>query len=76
MKLSVSLPEADVVFIDNYVNRMRLASRSSVVHRAIQLLRMAELEEAYAQAHQEWEDSDNAGLWEEAAADGLHDAPR
>ncbi|QSB13778.1 hypothetical protein JQS43_19785 [Natronosporangium hydrolyticum] len=70
MKLSVSLPEADVAFLDDYATRAGGSSRSSVVQRAIRLLRTAELEEAYAHAYQEWEASEDAELWDRAAGDG------
>lgn len=76
MKLSVSLPVEDVSFVDSYLEAKGMASRSSVMQRAISLLREAELENAYASAWDEWAGSDDAALWESTSADGLPDAPR
>jgi Arc/MetJ-type ribon-helix-helix transcriptional regulator len=76
MKVSVSLPEEDVAYIDEYARRMGAPSRSSVLHEAVSLLRLSELETAYAAAFQEWEDSGEADTWESVVADGLTDAPR
>ncbi|MBB5872365.1 Arc/MetJ-type ribon-helix-helix transcriptional regulator [Allocatelliglobosispora scoriae] len=76
MKVSVSLPDDDVSFVDDYANRRGSASRSAVLHRAIELLRLSELEDAYADAWAEWHDGDDGRLWQETAADGLADAAR
>jgi Arc/MetJ-type ribon-helix-helix transcriptional regulator len=76
MKLSVSLPDEDVDFIDEYAERTGIAKRSAVLHRAIELLRMSEMETAYAQAWDEWSASDDAQLWDTASGDGLSDATR
>jgi Arc/MetJ-type ribon-helix-helix transcriptional regulator len=76
MKLSVSLPEDDVAFVDEYARRRGSSSRSSVVHRAIELLRMAELEEAYVDAWDEWEQSGEAEQWGAVTGDGIADAAR
>lgn len=76
MKLSISLPDEDVEFVDEYANRRGMASRSSVLHRAIDLLRESELESAYESAFDEWEDNPDSRLWETAAGDGLTDAAR
>jgi Arc/MetJ-type ribon-helix-helix transcriptional regulator len=76
MKLSVSLPEDDVAFVDDYARRRGSASRSSVVHHAIELLRMAELEDAYTDAWDEWDAGGQAGPWEATVGDGITDAAR
>lgn len=73
MKLSVSLPEDDVAFIDQYAERTGIAKRSAVLHRAIQLLQMTEMETAYAQAFDEW-GADDAQAWDSTSNDGLSDA--
>jgi len=75
MKVSVSIPDEDVRFLDEYAREQGLDSRSAAVHRAVRLLRTAELAEAYQAAWEEW-DSDAAGDWESAAGDGVTDAPR
>jgi Arc/MetJ-type ribon-helix-helix transcriptional regulator len=76
MKLSVSLPESDIAFIDEYRARAAAESRSAVIHAAIELLREAELEADYTAAWQEWDAGEDAELWERTAADGLADAAR
>ena len=74
--MSVSLPEEDVAFVDQYARRRGSASRSSVIHRAIELLRMAELEDAYADAWDEWDQGGEASAWDVTAGDGIADAAR
>ena len=76
MKLSVSLPDADVRFLDEYSTAIDADSRSAVIHDAIDLLRQAHLESAYAQAFEEWAEGEDSSVWEQAAADGLDDASR
>jgi antitoxin MazE9 len=70
MKVSVSLPEEDVEFLDSYAQAQGIESRSAAVHKAVGLLRATQLGEAYEEAWDSWEGSDDAGLWEAAAADG------
>jgi Arc/MetJ-type ribon-helix-helix transcriptional regulator len=74
MKVSVSLPEDDVEFIDEYAAKVGGSSRSSVLRRAIWLLRMDDLERAYEGAWRDWAAGDDAELWDAAAADGIGDA--
>lgn len=76
VKLSVSLTEDDVAFVDEYARRRGSPSRSSVLHHAIDLLRVAELETAYEVAWEEWHQSEEAELWDAATGDGLTDAAR
>jgi Arc/MetJ-type ribon-helix-helix transcriptional regulator len=76
VKLSVSLPDEDVTFLDEYAARAGTGSRSAVIHRAIGLLRSANLEEAYARAWDEWETGEDAALWDTTVADGILDAAR
>ena len=70
MKLSVSLPNDDVEFLDDYASRHGIASRSAVVQRAVDLLRVAQLGPAYADAWATW-DAEDAAAWDVTAADGL-----
>jgi Arc/MetJ-type ribon-helix-helix transcriptional regulator len=70
MKLSVSLPDDDVEFLDAYAEREGFASRSAVVHKAVRLLRASELGAAYEDAWDEWEASGERSRWEVTAADG------
>lgn len=76
MKVSVSLPEDDVAFVDEFASRTGIGSRSSVLRQAIDLLRMAELEDAYASAWDEWSTTNDAPRWESTVSDGIVDAAR
>jgi Arc/MetJ-type ribon-helix-helix transcriptional regulator len=76
MKLSVSLPDEDVAFLDSYAASSGIASRSAVVHRAVRLLRAADLGADYEEAWQAWAASDETATWDAAVADGLSDATR
>ncbi len=71
MKISVSLPSEDVEFLDEYARVEGYSSRSAVVHTAVRILRSSTLGDAYADAWQEWEDSDEAETWGRATGDGL-----
>jgi len=71
MKVSVSLPSADVEFLDSYAHGHGMASRSAVLHKAVSLLRASQLGAAYEDAWQDWAVVDDAAAWEAAAADGL-----
>ena len=71
MKVSVSLPGDDVVFLDAYVRDRGLGSRSAALHRAVRLLRAAELGGSYEAAWKEWADQGDAEAWERTSGDGL-----
>lgn len=71
MKVSVSLPDEDVEYLDTYAQAQGLESRSAAVHKAVRLLRASELGAAYEDAWAEWADSDDARVWEAATTDGL-----
>ena len=70
MKVSVSLPDDDVEFLDAYAKREGVASRSAVLHRAVRLLRASELGAAYEDAWAEWQAGDDAAMWESTTGDG------
>lgn len=71
MKLSVSLPEEDVEFLDQYARNLGVRSRSAVIQRAVRLLRATELGPAYAQAWEEWEGAGEAEVWDSVVGDGI-----
>jgi Arc/MetJ-type ribon-helix-helix transcriptional regulator len=75
MKVSVSLPDDDVEFLDAYARAQGVESRSAVLHRAVRLLRATELTGAYEDAWAEWTSSDDDG-WDSTSADGVADATR
>jgi len=70
MKLSVSLPDEDVKFLDEYAEQLGIESRSAVVHRAVRLLQASEMGAAYQAAWEEWAAGD-ADSWEPTVAAGL-----
>lgn len=71
MKVSVSLPEEDVDFLDRYAESEGIGSRSAAVHRAVRLLRASELGPAYEEAWTDWAESDDADVWDAATSDGV-----
>ena len=71
MKISVSLPDEDVEFLDSYAQSQGFGSRSAAVHSAVRMLRSSKLGEAYADAWREWADSDESEMWDSAVGDGL-----
>ena len=71
MKVSVSLPDDDVEYLDRYASTQGLQSRSAVLHRAVRLLRASELGAAYEDAWTEWAHTGERDVWEPTASDGL-----
>jgi Arc/MetJ-type ribon-helix-helix transcriptional regulator len=70
MKVSVSLPDTDVEFLDAYAEREGYASRSAVMQKAVRLLRASQLGDAYEEAWAEWESNGDAVAWDSVVADG------
>ncbi len=71
MKVSVSLPDEDVEFLDAYAAEQGFDSRSAVLHKAVRLLKALELGDAYESAWREWQTTGEADVWETVAADGI-----
>jgi Arc/MetJ-type ribon-helix-helix transcriptional regulator len=71
MKLSVSLPDEDVEFLDRYAAERQIGSRSAAVQRAIRMLRASELGAAYEEAWDDWSVEGEADAWESTTGDGL-----
>lgn len=71
MKISVSLPDDDVAFVDDYLAAQHRGSRSAVLHEAIALLRQRGLSDQYASAAAEWDGSEDAALWDTTVGDGV-----
>ena len=69
MKLSVSLPDDDVAFLDVYARENGVSSRSAALHRAVRLLRSSQLVSDYEEAFAEW--IDESEPWENTVGDGL-----
>jgi Arc/MetJ-type ribon-helix-helix transcriptional regulator len=76
MKLSISLPDADVALLDDYARTAGLPSRSAALQHAVRLLRHADLDDDYAAAWEEWDASGEREAWESTVGDGLTHAPR
>ena len=73
MKVSVSIPDDDVAYVESQVAGGRFPSRSAVIHAAIKSLRTRDLEAQYAEAAREWHESGEQAVWEVTVADGLDD---
>jgi Arc/MetJ-type ribon-helix-helix transcriptional regulator len=71
MKVSVSLPDDDVEYLDTYARTRRLGSRSAALQRAVRLLRASELGAAYEDAWTTWDEGGDAEAWDAATDDGL-----
>lgn len=71
MKVSVSLPDEDVAYLDEYVRTQGLESRSAALQKAVRLLRASELGAAYEDAWTDWAESEDGELWDAVTADGL-----
>jgi len=70
MKIGMSLPDEDVIFLDAYAEAKGLPSRSAALHKAVRLLRASCLGSAYEVAWLEWGD-ENKQLWDASTSDGL-----
>ncbi len=71
MKLSVSLPDEDVEFLDTYAQEQGIGSRSAAIHKAVRLLRSVELSDDYQQAWSHWSSSGEDAVWDAALTDGI-----
>jgi len=73
MKLSVSLPESDVRFLDAYSETASLDSRSAAIQAAVQQLRESLLAREYEQMFSDPSYLREAAVWDVTTADGLSD---
>lgn len=76
MKLSISVPQADVDTLDAFARSAGLRSRSAAVQHAIRLLKLPDLEQDYAAAWADWDASGDEDAWASTTGDGLTDAAR
>lgn len=76
MKLSVSLSDEELAILDRYVSERDMPSRSAAIQLAIRRLDLAWLAAEYEAAHDEWDGSEDATLWDSTSGDGLTSAPR
>ncbi|WES64591.1 antitoxin [Microbacter sp. GSS18] len=66
-KVSLSLSDADVAFLDSETLSGAYPSRSAAVQDAARMLRESRLADAYAQAFEEWDDD----AWDATSGDGI-----
>ncbi len=71
MKVSISLSDEDIDFVDKQTQAGTFKSRSAAVQAAIRLLRDRQYVDSYAAAWDEWDASREAVVWDAAAADGI-----
>ena len=71
MKLSISLREEDLEFVDAQTKAGVFPSRSAVFHAAIGLLRDRQYVDSYAAAWDEWDAADDEHVWDAATGDGI-----
>ena len=69
MKVSVSVPDEDIEFLDKYAKTHRVAYRSAALQHAIRLLRASELTDSYTAAFTEWADDPASDAWDTAGVD-------
>ena len=69
MKVSVSVPDGDVEFLDEYAKTHNVASRSAAFLRAIRLRRASELSDSYAAAFTEWSADGDGDAWDSTTSD-------
>jgi Arc/MetJ-type ribon-helix-helix transcriptional regulator len=75
VKLSVSLPDEDIEFLDTYAREQGATSRSAVIREAVRLLRATGLGADYALAWDEWAEGGDHGAWDSSVADGMSSPP-
>jgi len=71
VKVSVSLSDGDVAFLDAYATEHGAASRSAAVQQAVAVLRERQLGAEYSAAFTEWHGSVEARAWEVVVGDGV-----
>lgn len=69
MKLSVSLSDADVAFLDEVAKRT--GSRSAALQEAVRLMREMEMVDDYIETFAEWDASPDKALWDSTSGDGI-----
>jgi Arc/MetJ-type ribon-helix-helix transcriptional regulator len=70
VKLSVSLSESDVEYIDELA-RARSGNRSAAIHDLVRIARERAAVSDYARANDEWIESGESHAWDSVDADGL-----
>jgi Arc/MetJ-type ribon-helix-helix transcriptional regulator len=71
MKVSVSLSEEDVAFLDAETRQGVFASRSAAVAAAIRACRSRDLAAAYFEAFRDWNEAEENEAWDAVLGDGI-----
>jgi putative addiction module CopG family antidote len=71
MKISISLPDEDLQFVDAQASSGQFSSRSAVLQAAVRILRDRQHADSYAAAWDEWDASDDGTIWDAATSDGI-----
>lgn len=69
MKISLSLPDEDVAFVDAQTREGAFPSRSAAVQAAIRLMRDRTYLDSYAAAWDEWDLSGDGDSWDAVSLD-------
>ena len=70
MKVSISIPERTLEFLDDWAKAQGL-SRSAAVAKAVDSMRHEDLADEYEQAWDEWSESEDADAWDVVVGDGI-----
>ena len=73
VKVSTTLPERDVDFIERYTIRNNLPNRAAAYQAAVRALRHEDLMRQYEEADKEWYESGEVEVWECTVGDGIED---
>ena len=73
MKVSVSIPDDDLAYLETQIAAGRYPTRSAAFHAAVKSLRSRDLEAQYAEAMAEWRESPDSTAWETTVGDGIDD---
>jgi Arc/MetJ-type ribon-helix-helix transcriptional regulator len=71
MKLSISVPDAQMELLDRVVELRGLVSRSAAIQQGIDMLLNDALVADYKAAFAEWDDHGDAAVWDAVSNDGL-----
>ncbi len=70
-KLSISVKDNWLSFIEEYQKNYNIKSRSEVLERGLAALKQLELQDQYHLAYKEWFNSDENDIWDLTTADGI-----
>lgn len=71
IKISISLADETLEVLDRYIAREHVSSRSAAIQLAIARLASSNLSQEYAQAFEEWGETEEETLWNQTTGDAL-----